>query len=562
MLHMPARRLVPLMLVIALLAAALLVRPSGEAHAQTSEQDLIDLACSLPHAYLLRTWRGWSPDRGAELSWIPKEPDFVGSGLPHVGPWDYIQHVPMLWYGPGYIKAQAPVKRPVTLADVAPTQAALLDFPFDAIDGKPMTEALDPAVGRAGYTPPKLIVVLVWDAGGINVLDAHRGLWPYTKQLMGKGTFYSNAFVGSSPTSTAQDHATIGTGAFPIHHGMVGHHFQVGGTDVTPWQIGPGFLVQPTFADLYDLAMGNKPLVGEVGTADIHLGMLSHGAFWNGGDRDIALTRSAAVKATATDEGEEWNLPKELLPYYRLAGYANDVTGFKRDVAQIDRRDGKLDGKWRENDIEQLLKGFDTPARTPYQERVVERVVDEEGIGKDTMPDLLYLNFKEIDYISHVWSMNSPEMGDAVEYQDAALKRFVGFLDKRVGRGKWAMVVTADHAAMPDPRVSGGYQISTGPIEAGIEATFDTNGDGVRVVDLVQPAQAFLNEDELAANGFTVADVARYVQGLTQQQTAGGGVTPQPGHENDQVFQAVFPSDLMLDMPCLPEAKKDKTLQA
>jgi len=275
----------------------------------------------------------------------------------------------------------------------------------------------------------------------------------------------------------------------------------------------------------------------------------------------VAITRSAAVKETATDEGEEWNLPKELLPYYRLAGYANDVTGFKKDVAEIDRRDGQLDGKWRENDIEQLLKGFDTPARTPYQERVVERIVDEEGMGRDTTPDLLFLNFKEIDYISHVWSMNSPEMGDAVEYQDAALKRFVGFLDEEVGRGRWAMVVTADHAAMPDPQVSGGYQISTGPIEAGIEATFDTNGDNVRVVDLVQPAQAFLNEDELAANGFTVADVSRYVQGLTQQATAGGGVSPQPGHENDQVFQAVFPSSLMLDMSCLPEAKKDKTLE-
>lgn len=46
------------------------------------------------------------------------------------------------------------------------------------------------------------------------------------------------------------------------------------------------------------------------------------------------------------------------------------------------------------------------------------------------------------------------------------------------------------------------------------------------------------------------------MQTLTQAQTAGGGVTPIPGHENDQVFQAVFPSDLMPDLPCLPEARK------
>ena len=60
-------------------------------------------------------------------------------------------------------------------------------------------------------------------------------------------------------------------------------------------------------------------------------------------------------------------------------------------------------------------------------------------------------------------------------------------------------------------------------------------------MDLVQPAQAFLNEDELADNGFTVADVARFVQTLTQAQTAGGGVAPQPGHENDRVFDRSSP---------------------
>jgi hypothetical protein len=44
---------------------------------------------------------------------------------------------------------------------------------------------------------------------------------------------------------------------------------------------------------------------------------------------------------------------------------------------------------------------------------------------------------------------------------------------------------------------------------------------------------------------------------MTQAQTAGGGVVPQPGKENERVFDAVFPSDLMHDLPCLPEAAHD-----
>ena len=50
----------------------------------------------------------------------------------------------------------------------------------------------------------------------------------------------------------------------------------------------------------------------------------------------------------------------------------------------IDQADGKLDGKWRDNDIDEFLQGFDTPARTPYQQRVVEAVVKREDFGRPT----------------------------------------------------------------------------------------------------------------------------------------------------------------------------------
>ncbi len=532
-----------------------MLRPPGKASARSSDQDLIAAACALPRELLERTWRGWSPDHGGDVIWIPKEPDFVGAGLPHVGPWDYVQDVPMLWYGPGYIKAQPPVQRPVTLAGIAPTQGQVLGYDFKPIDGEPMTEAVLAPQDRPNPEPPKLLVTLVWDAGGMDTLQAHPSSWPFLKSLMDKGTFYANATVGSSPTSTAQGHATIGTGAFPPHNGLVGHHYRVAGKLTSPWSYGPSFLVLPTFADRYDLAMGNAPVVGIVGTVDIHFGMLGHGAFLQGGDRDIALTRSVIGGDTLTDEGFEWNLPLRDARYYKLPAYANDVPGLPKDKVALDQQDGKLDGKWRDNSIDQLLKGFDTPARTPYQEHVVETVVKQEGFGKDAVPDLLYLNFKEIDYVSHVWSMNSPEMNDAVVSQDLALKRFVGFLDQQVGKGNWAMVLTADHGAMPSPAVSGGFEISTGDLLNLIEQNFDLNGSDVPVVDLVQPSQVYLNEEELGANGFTLAEVSRYVMTLTQAQTADGGITPNPGQENDTVFAAAFPSTLMRELPCLPEAK-------
>lgn len=549
---MTPKRLLLVALALGLVVTSAVALPRAPARAQTTDQDLIDLACSLPHEFVLRTWRGWRLDRAAQLSYIAQEPNFVGSGLPHVGPWDYVQDVPMLWYGPPFVPAGRSVSRPVTLAGMAPTVAELLHFGgFRAIDGRPMTEAIEP-MDRT----PKLIVTMVWDAGGMNVLDAWPDAHPYLDALITKGTWYLDATVGSSPTSTAQDHATIGTGAFPNHSGITGHHLIIGDRLTSPWNEGPAFMIEPTIGDLYDIAMGNDPIVGIVGTVDIHFGMLGHGSFFTGGDRDIALTRSVIGGETLTDEGFEWNLPPRDAAYYKLPNYANDVPGFENDVRRVDQADGKLDGLWRDNSIDQLLKGFDTPARTPYQERVIETVIQEEGFGKDDTPDLLYVNFKEIDYVSHVWSMNSLEMRDAVVAQDLALRRFVSFLNKQVGKGNWVLALTSDHGAMPDPEVSGGFQISTAPIEAGINENFDTDGDDTPVVQLVQPSQVFLNVDELEQNGFTVGDVARYVMTLTQAQSAGPGQTVDPATANETVFQAAFPSALMDSLPCLPEARR------
>jgi predicted AlkP superfamily pyrophosphatase or phosphodiesterase len=543
------RRLV-VALAVPLVTATAIPVPSAAADA-----DLVAVACSLPHAWLLRTWHGYRADHSGNLQMIAKEPNFVGSGLPHVGPWDYVQDVPMFWYGPGYIRAQGRVTRPVTSPDVAPTEAELLDFPFDAPDGSPMDEALLRKDERPNPHPPRLIVTLVWDAGGRNVLDANADAWPYLTSLIPRGTWYEHATVGSSPTSTAQIHANIGTGAFPDHHGLVGHRLAVGGHITTPWGQGPNLIVLPTLADLYDRAMGNEPKVGIVATVNIHFGMMGHGSFFNGGDKDIAMTRSVVAGDTLTDEGFEWNLPVNIQRYYTLPSYLGDVPGFERDVAAVDAADGQRDGKWRTNDIDQLLRGFDTPARTPYQERVLETVVRKEGFGADDVPDLLFANFKEIDYISHIWTMNSPEMHDAVVAQDEALRSLVSFLDAEVGRGNWVLGLTADHGAIPDPAISGAFQISTTPIGSGINATFDHDGDDVPIVDLIQPTQIYVNEDELRQNGGTLDDVARWVMGLTEADTAAPGVSVATADANTPVFQAAFPSALMSDLPCLPEAR-------
>jgi hypothetical protein len=511
---------------------------------------LEEIACSLPHEWLLRTWRGHDPDRGAEIQLLPVEPNFVGSGLPHVGPWDYAQEIPMFWFGPGHIAPAGVVERPVTLAGIAPTTAELIGFPFRPNDGTPMVEAIE-----GNPTPPRLVIAMVWDAGGRNVLERWEGDWPYLASLISAGTWYEHATVGTTPTSTAQTHATIGTGSFPDSHALIAHRLRIGHELTTPWAEGPAYLMDPTLADLYDAAMGNEPVVGELGTVSIHLGMLGHGAMWGGGDRDIAVIREKVDAETLGEEGFEWNLTPVLKPYYRFPDYINDVGGFDEDVRQLDQADGQIDGKWRTHDFGELLDGFDTPARIPYQTRVLKELIAREGFGADDVPDLLYVNYKMIDYVSHVWTLNSPEMRDVVRVQDRALGELIDFLNETVGEGEWVIALTADHGSLPDPQMTGAFQISATPISNGINATFDTDGDRTRIVELIQPTQMFVNEAELLENGHDLEDVSRWIIGLTKADTVQPDVQVPADEADDRVFQAVFPSEMLSRLPCLPEAR-------
>lgn len=510
---------------------------------------LTSAVCSLGPTILQRIARGVRPDRGGDIQLVPREPNFVSGGLSHAGPWDYLQRVPMLWYGPGYVRPGS-YDEPVTLADIAPTAGALVRYRFDAPDGRVLTDALQPEQDRA---LPRLFVTLVWDAAGRNVLDTWPRDWPYLRSLARKGAWFENATVGASPSNTPPSHAIIGTGAYPDRTGVVDEYVSFGPVLEKPYDRGPGSLLVPTFADLYDRAHDNRPIVGTVATLDPHVGMMSHGSMWGGGDRDIAVTRQLEGSVKGGTEGLSWNLTSSMAPFYRLPSYVNDIPGFKQDISSLDRADGQLDGMWRQNSISQLANGFDTPARTPYQTRLIEEIVRAEGFGRDRVPDLLYLNYKAIDTIGHIFSVNSSEMKDAIAAQDPDLRSLVAFLDDQVGEGRWAMVLIADHGHQYDPAVSGAFQIGIDQVEAGIEKRFD-DADETPLVEWMRPTEVWLDTQELARNGHDLAEVSQFVADLTQAQTQKPGVPIEPGHANDRVFQAVFPSAMLATLPCLEGA--------
>jgi Type I phosphodiesterase / nucleotide pyrophosphatase len=506
-------------------------------------------ACSMPHRYLVRLWRGTEPGRSGQVLIVPKEPNFVGTNFPHSGPWDYLQDVPLLWYGPGIIPATGAVDAPVTIADIAPTEAKLLHYAMPPVQGHALADVPAPSA------PPKLIVTLVWDAGGMSVLDSFPDDWPELKALIPKGVWYAHASVGSSPSITPATHATIGTGDYPMETGQVDAEFHLGPDIVRAGELGPVLMMEPTLGDLYDRAMGNAPLVGDLSSVTWHLNMMSHGALWGGGDRDIAVLRTPSAADNEGAEGSVWNLQGRNAPFFTFPSYVNDLPPLSAYTDAVDRADGKLDGKWRTNSIQQFEQGWATPARIPYQTRMVEEVIKREGFGKDDVPDLLFVNSKAIDHASHIWSVNSPEMQDMLKWQDADLGAFVRFLDKQVGVGNYVLVLTADHGAQFDPKVSGAFQVTPTHLQDDLLAAFPSKTEDP-VIQAVRTSQIYLNDDAMRASGYTTQQIAQYVLDYTEGQGATNGPSSVPEAErNEPVFSSAIPTSMLANLKCLPEAR-------
>jgi hypothetical protein len=337
---------------------------------------------------------------------------------------------------------------------------------------------------------------------------------------------------------------------------VVGHSIRIDGQIISPWKNGPRELLSDTFADHFDRERNNEPLIGESGTVPIQLGMMSRGAFAEGGDKDLAVLRTPGNATTLGAEGVAWNIPEGFDQWYEYPSYANDLPPLATyfDDVNLDAGDGKRDGLWHGRPFEQsdeLLDGFHTPARVPYQTRLIEEVIEREGFGADEVPDLFYINYKLIDTLGHLYGIEDPAMQDAIAAQDDALSEFVDFLNERVGENRWVLLVTADHGSLMSAQATGAFQISAERLHSSIQERFDADDDEVPVIDQVKQTEIFMNIGELEEQGHTLEDVSKFILTLRQDQLPVPGLAiPAP---QAKVFQAAFPARALLSLPCLPQ---------
>ena len=223
--------------------------------------------------------RAYYPGRSGQIMMVPREGDFVTLNEPaslfmHGSPWSYDANIPLLFFGPPFIR-RGTYADAVVQQDIVPTLAKFLRLPLPpTVTGRSLEKAL---AGR-----PRAILVVVLDGMRQDYFERHREALPTLTRLRRDGAWFSNARVNFLPTVTALGHATIGTGADPRVHGIVVNTAfdRISGKPQSPYPgMSPRTLMALTLADLWNLETEGQAVIISQGSVFVAVaGLVGHGA--------------------------------------------------------------------------------------------------------------------------------------------------------------------------------------------------------------------------------------------------------------------------------------------
>ncbi|MGE0871250.1 MAG: alkaline phosphatase family protein [Kofleriaceae bacterium] len=358
-----------------------------------------------------------------------------------------------------------------------------------------------PVVAPAHADKPKLVVLIVVDQLPSWVFARDRGRFRHGfARLLRHGAFVPAAELPYANTFTAPGHATIGTGAPPSVHGVVGNQ----------WYRRDEGTVRPAEYDraatVFGVA-GGSVAAGLNGSAkalrvDGIADVLRRDT--SGKARSVAVAlkaRAACFVAGRAPDLAVWFEP-DAGGMTTSRAYASELPAWLDELDRSRPPDRFIGTQWNaldpqllatvtqiaddapgEGDLHGLGVGF--PHRiasanhllhTPYGDEIVldaaYAAIDAMQLGSDAVPDLLAIALNAHDYVGHNWGPDSWEVLDLTLRLDVALGTLFDTLDRRLGRDGWAVVLTSDHGATPvveRSRWPGARRISPSDIAAAAE---------------------------------------------------------------------------------------------
>jgi hypothetical protein len=462
-------------------------------------------------------------DRSGDIFFLPKKYNFIsgvgpdkvntghvkidgtvreitGVGISHGAPWDYDRQLPLVWWGPAFIKPGQKLTVRTSQQDVAPTIAQLIGGPrpSDAY-GRVLTEALLPTQRK-----PKVVLTMLFDQGGEHYYSVHPGATPFIDKLKREGTYFANTRVSHVDMETAMGHVAIGTGAFPAQHGLPSNEFWHGGRGKDFYCMEgpegssvPTFMMSPTLGDWWLHATQNKALLFSYCWADrAAIGMGGHGSFFAGNKQPWVYWFDQKTGKLTNNAS-----------YYELPGYLKDLT----TDATVEGLFG-AERMWMGHAIKKPRDVVSTPAMARFDGEHIRRVIDHEAFGQDDVPDLIYTTLKSTDMAGHIFGQESEESGAVLAEQDHQFELIVDALVKKVGAENVVVALCADHGGPPLPELSGGKRLRDADFVDILNKQFDKTNDGFPLVEYVSATQIWVDKNQMAMSGTSLEAIKRFVE--------------------------------------------------
>ncbi|MGB5107373.1 MAG: alkaline phosphatase family protein [Candidatus Zixiibacteriota bacterium] len=359
-----------------------------------------------------------------------------------------------------------------------------------------MLALLSPAISlNAQENPPslKLVVLIVVDQMRSDYLARFDSL--YTgglARLSHQGFVFNKAFHNHAHTETGPGHATIATGAFPGHHGIVANSWFDDSTGKSVYCIfdstatigghpelagrSPVNLRRGGITDLLNrgqLASKVYAVAAKDRAAVLMAGYSADGAYWyNSGDG--TMVTSLFYTAVYPEWAAAFNASWPADQYYsgvwdRFAPLADyRFSGPDSVAAESNGKDIAFPHIFspRENDDPKTL--YDNLLATPFADHLVLRFARElvcgEGLGLDDTLDLLMIGCSAADYVGHTYGPRSHEVEDYYLRLDHYLGEFFAFLDSTVGLDRYAVALSSDHGALELPETQQKQGVDAGRI--------------------------------------------------------------------------------------------------
>jgi Type I phosphodiesterase / nucleotide pyrophosphatase len=448
--------------------------------------------------------RSYFPGRSGQVYVIPKQGWFVTSRDPlyyymHGSPWDYDVRIPILFYGAPFVKGGS-FSAAAKQQDIAPTVGAMIGAAsLPTYTGRVLNEAIASGNGR-----PRIVTVIVLDAMRADYFDTHASVMPTLTRMRKEGAWFSNARTVVLPTVTGVGHANIGTGSEPRFHGITVNNLfnrTTGKPQEAYNRLDTQELMALTLADNWNLQTDGKAvIVGQGGAIRAVAGLVGRGACLISGKKILGASYGGP------DGGWE----------------TNDTCYTKPAVLDqfVGRRIWEAaGGKWMGHDIASAQKFRASALFQKYEAEALLAVINDSQVGADEITDLVYVNMKGPDYTAHAHGPASNEQRETLTELDKQLAAYLALIDKKAGGpGRTVTIITADHG-MPNEPPAGG-RLYLDQIIDQLKKKFDATGQFINYYDDAANNQLHLDTARLQSLGFSLRDVAAFLEGLDAFEAA------------------------------------------